>query len=125
MAQALMRSGEPAMVTYTRPGSDVAPGSVVVIGSIAGVDICGGAANETGAAAISGVFEVVKVGEHAFTVGQTVYWNATASPIGGESSSGAATGTVEDYVLGVCVGLGAEDGETVLVDLQQYAIASS
>ncbi len=124
--QAIKVSGESETIDYTRPGSDVPPGHVEISGTIAGVDVCGGLADEVGSLAISGVFNVQKITEVSFTVGATVYWNATATPQGSGSGTGAATSTVEDYVLGICVeATGTDDDERVLVRLQQYEVPSS
>ena len=123
--QATKVSGDAKTIDYTRPEADVDAGSVEVTGTIAGVDVCGGEADELGALAISDVFDVVKITETAYLVGATVYWNATANPQSGEAGTGAATANVEDYVLGVCVVAAAEDATTVRTELQQYAIPSS
>lgn len=124
--QATKVSGDAKTIDYTRPEADVDAGSVEVTGTIAGVDVCGGEADELGALAISGVFDVVKITETTFLAGATVYWNATANPQTGTAGSGAATANVEDYVLGVCVvGTATDNDETVRVELKQYAIPSS
>ena len=123
--QATLHSGDAQTIDYTRPEADVDPGSVVVVGTIAGVDNCGGAADETGALSISGVWRVAKITEQAFAVGASVYWNATADPAGGVAETGAATATAEDVLLGIAVGEGAEDGTHVLVNLQQAEVPTS
>lgn len=125
--QATLVSGTPHTMDYTRPEAAVLAGNVEVSGTIAGVDICGGDADEFGALAIGGEaeFDVVKITETAFLVGATVYWNATANPQGGVAGTGACTANVEDFVLGVCTVAATEDAATVRVKLQQYAIPSS
>jgi predicted RecA/RadA family phage recombinase len=125
--QATLVSGTPQTINYTRPEADVDAGNIEVTGTIAGVDICGGEADELGALAIGGEaeFDVVKITETAYAVGATVYWNATANPQSGTAGTGAATANVEDYVLGICTLAATEDATTVRVKLQQYAIPSS
>jgi predicted RecA/RadA family phage recombinase len=123
--QAIYRSGDRTTVDYTAPETDVAAGSVVIVGSIAGVDSLGTPADELGSRDITGVFEVAKITETAFAVGATVYWNATADPVGDVAETGAATANVEDVVLGECVLAAAEDAATVWVKVQQDLVPTS
>lgn len=73
------------------PASAVAAGDVVVIGSnlvtIAKLDI---AANELGAVATEGVFEVAKDASDIGGPGPA-YWDADGDPVGGTAGSGAFT----------------------------------
>ncbi len=124
--QAIYRSGERTTVDYTAAETDQASGSVQVVGSIAGVDTHGTVADGLGSLDVSGVFEVQKITVQTFTAGGTVYWNASGTPQGSVSGTGAATANVEDRVLGVCVKSTTTDNdERVWVELQQYAIPSS
>lgn len=124
--QAVLVSGDVDTVSYTRPEAAVAAGDVVIVGTIAGVDVCGGPADEEGALAVTGVWRLPKITEQAFAVGSTAYWNATEDPASGlADGTGAVTANPEDYVLGAVMGEGAEDGLTVLVKLSQDLVPSS
>jgi len=78
------------MIDYT-PTSDVDAGDVVVEGNLIGIAKSDIKANEKGALAVSGVFEVVKVTGVTFDKGDLVYWNATTG----------ATATTSDTLMGV------------------------
>ncbi len=120
--KAKLVSGTPNTMDYTRPEVAVSPGGVVIVGGIAGVDVCGGEADEMGSLAYSdAIFEVEKILEQAFDVGATVYWNATA----GGDELGAATASVEDVILGICRKAAAEDDATVEVELCGAPVHSS
>lgn len=82
---------EGLMIDHT-PATAVTGGDVVEVGSIPMVALKDIAANELGALAVEGVYDVVKA-EEAFTAGDAVYWDNNGSPYGGVALSGAATGT--------------------------------
>lgn len=117
--------GDTESINYTTPETDVDPGAVVVSGTVAGVDVHGAPADSISALTHAGVFEVVKITETAFAVGDSVYWNATGDPQGGTAETGAATASAEDVLLGVCVEAATEDAQTVLVKLTQAVTAGS
>jgi predicted RecA/RadA family phage recombinase len=74
-----------AEATYVQPGesidytpsTNVALGTVVVLGDLVGVTKRDIRANELGALALSGVFDVAKGTSEALAVGTTVYWDDT------------------------------------------------
>ncbi|MEL7499043.1 MAG: DUF2190 family protein [Planctomycetota bacterium] len=65
-------------IDYT-PGADVAVGQVVVLGDLIGIAKTAIAANQLGALAVAGVFDVAKEGGAAvtFAVGDLAYWDDT------------------------------------------------
>jgi predicted RecA/RadA family phage recombinase len=65
-------------IDYT-PGADVAAGDVVVQSELVGVAVRPIAANELGALAVAGVFDVAKAGGAGvtFAIGNKVYWDDT------------------------------------------------
>lgn len=77
---------------YT-PGSAVLAGTVYVIGNIVTIVPKDIAADEKGATATRGVFNVPKDNSDV-SAGDTLYWNSTGDPVGGTSGSGAFTKTV-------------------------------
>ena len=109
---------DPGVIDYT-PGSNVPAGAVVVLG---GSLVCVAkqplTANVLGALSVAGIYRVVQAAV-TFTVGQAVYWDDDADPVGGTAGSGAA---VENAALGIFMGyaLGATEAtdETVLVALR-------
>lgn len=123
--QATFVQGQQQTIEYTRPESDVDRGSVQVVGQIAGVDVCGGPADDVGALCVSGIFDVVKTDAATFAVGAEVYWDATGDPFGGDAESGAATDSAESVLLGYAVLAAGAEEETVRVKLWQDAVPSS
>ncbi len=112
------------------PSGAVTRGTVNIVGTppggIAGVALEDIAASTEGALTISGVFSVEKTTETAFAVGATVYYNATADPqTPGVAETGAATSTVEDAPLGVCIEAATEDATHVKVSLGQAMVPAS
>ena len=90
MAQAIyVQDGD--AIDYT-PSSAVVAGQVVVQNDIVGVAVRPIAANELGALAVEGVFDVVKA-TGAVNAGAKVYWDADGNPVGGVAGTGAATTT--------------------------------
>lgn len=85
-------------IDYT-PGSAVLAGTVYVIGTtvvtIVPKDI---AADEKGAAATRGVFNVPKDNSDV-AAGDALYWDDNGSPVGGDASSGAFTKTANGNVF--------------------------
>jgi predicted RecA/RadA family phage recombinase len=88
----VMRHSPADTLDYT-PGSAVLAGTVYVIGTtvvtIVSKDI---AANEKGAVAVRGVFNVPKDNSNV-AAGDALYWDADGSPVGGDALSGAFTKT--------------------------------
>lgn len=116
------------IVDYTRPEAAVNAGDIKVSGTIAGVDVCGGAADSAGALDISGVFDVVKTDASTFAVGATVFWDAAGNPFVGTAGTGAATDADADetsVVLGTCVVAAGAEVALVRVKLQQYVAPTS
>jgi predicted RecA/RadA family phage recombinase len=92
------------VVDYT-PDADVAAGAVVVLGDLVGVAKHDIKANQLGALAIEGVFDMVKASATVITLGASVYWDATNSVV-------VTTATGNKY-LGRAI-LAAASGETVV-----------
>jgi predicted RecA/RadA family phage recombinase len=88
------------MIDYT-PSGDVDAGDVVVEGNLIGIAKSDIEADEKGALAVAGVFEVVKVTGVTFSKGDLVYWNASTG----------ATATTSDTLMGVA----AKDAGSELV----------
>jgi len=74
------------------PAQAVAAGQVVVQGSLIGVAKTPIAANQLGAIAVRGIFDVVKANEQ-ISLGAAVYWDADGDPYGGTAGTGALTTT--------------------------------
>lgn len=73
------------MKNFVQPGNTltlpapyaVASGGGLLVGSIFGVAVGDAASGETVEAALTGVFDLPKVGSQAWTVGARVYWDDT------------------------------------------------
>lgn len=105
-----------AEATYVQPGesidyipsANVAAGTVVVLGDLVGVTKRDIRANELGALALGGVFDVAKANE-ALTLGTAVYWDETHHQL-------TATAGIHKR-FGNVVRAAAEDDPTVRVRL--------
>ena len=95
-------------IDYT-PGADVAPGDVVVQSDLIGVAKREIKANELGALAVAGVFDVAKEGGTAvtFAVGDKVYWDD------GNDFAVATDGGGANKLMGHAV-VAAADAETIV-----------
>jgi predicted RecA/RadA family phage recombinase len=90
---------------------------VVLVGTIPLVATRPIAANELGALATEGVFDIVKA-EEAITAGDAIYWDVDGNPYGGTAGSGAATGTATgNNLMGVAIADAASTASTVRVKL--------
>lgn len=103
MAQTVSRFvQEGEAIDYT-PNAAVTAGDVVVISDdLIGIATHDIAASVLGSLAVEGVFDVPKV-TGAISLGDKVYWDADASPVTGDASSGAASKASGGSYLGVCV----------------------
>ena len=77
-------------IDYT-PSANVAAGDVVIIGEIVGIAKLDIPANELGAIAVTGVFDMVKASGE-ITAGATVYWDASAKNVTTTASENTAIG---------------------------------
>lgn len=85
-------------IDYT-PGSAVVAGTVYVIGTtIVTIVPCDIAANEKGATATRGVFNVPKDSSDV-AAGDALYWDADGDPVGGDAGTGAFTKTAGGNVF--------------------------
>lgn len=113
MAQAeFVREGD--AIDYT-PGADVAVGVVVVQSDLVGIAKRDITANELGALAVAGVFDVAKedgVGV-TFAVGDKVYWDD------GNDFAVATDGAGANKLLGKAVAAAADADTSVRVRLSQ------
>jgi predicted RecA/RadA family phage recombinase len=96
-------------IAYT-PVADVAAGDVVDLGTFVGIAQRAIPADELGALAIEGVFEVNKFTDEAIDLGAPVYWDVGTT---------TATGTIgySEAVMGLCVKAALAGDSTVLVKL--------
>lgn len=91
------------VLTYTNvTGSDIASGDVVKLGAasdctlgVALTDIANGASGEV---AISGVFEVPKVSDAVFTMGESLVFNTSAGAFN-DNAAATASGDVTGSVI--------------------------
>lgn len=74
MTKKFIQPGE--VIDYTA-GSDLTAGTVVVIGNRVGVLLTDLANGETGAAQVTGVFEIAKLTTDDIAQGNLLYWDAT------------------------------------------------
>lgn len=74
MTKKFIQPGE--VIDYTA-GSDLTAGAVVVIGNRVGVLLTDLANGETGAAQVTGVFELTKLTTDDVAQGNLLYWDAT------------------------------------------------
>lgn len=118
MAQSpALRYSETGVVDYT-PAAAVTAGAIVQVGGFVGIPVNDIAANAKGSLATSGLFKVPKI-TGAVVVGLPVFWNATASPVVGDASSGAANQTGAGIFLGTAVEASLSGDAYAIVDLNQ------
>ncbi len=100
-------------IDYT-PSAAVTAGDVVVLQDLIGIAKVDIEANQLGALAVEGVFEMPKASgsETAILVGTKVYWNATASQVVSEDEG------THKY-LGKAVATAGTGDDTVLIRLEQ------
>lgn len=113
MAQAeFVQTGD--AVDYT-PGADVAAGVVVVQSDLVGITKRDVKANELGALAVAGVFDVAKAGGAAvtFAAGDKVYWDDA------NDLAVATDGAGANKLLGKAVAAAADADTEVRVRLSQ------
>lgn len=122
--QAIFRYGERTTVPYT-PSQAVVAGQVIVLTDMVGIAPLAIPANKLGALDVSGVFEFVKKTETEMVQGDSAYWDATGDPVDGVAESGAADTNGENAELGLVAEAATEDAATVLVNLNQVAVASA
>ncbi|MDP3263468.1 MAG: DUF2190 family protein [Tabrizicola sp.] len=72
----------------------VSSGGIVIAGSIAGVALGSAAAGEPVDVAVTGVFELPKVGAQTLALGEPVYWESTAGLVTETASGNTRLGTV-------------------------------
>lgn len=90
MAQTAAKSVANGDVQDYTPGSAKTAGDMVVVGNRALPLYVNLAANELGALALEGIFDVPKE-TGAIALGAEVYWQTDGTPVTGDASSGAAT----------------------------------
>jgi predicted RecA/RadA family phage recombinase len=112
MAQtpAVRHTSDGDRIDYT-PVSAVTAGDVVVVGSIPMIAERDIAAGALGSLACEGVWKVPKA-TGAITAGDSIYWDADGSPVTGDASSGAATGTATGNNLMGVAQAGALSGDS-------------
>lgn len=103
-------------IDYT-PVSAVVAGAVVLFGTIPCVATRPIAAGELGAVAIEGVFDIVKDNSN-IALGDAIYWDADADPVGGDAGTGGASRTATgNNLMGVALAAAGADATTVRVRL--------
>lgn len=110
------------LIDYT-PGADVAQGAVVLLGTnsdLVAIAPHAIAANVQGALAAGGVWELPKTNADV-VLGDAIYWDADANPLGGDAGSGAAVidGALGPYAGRAVKAAGTTVG-TVLVRLETH-----
>ena len=86
-------------VTLTAPYA-VASGDGLLVGSIFGVAAGTAALGETVEAALTGVFDVTKIGSQAWTVGAKVYWDDANKRTTNVATSNTLIGVATEAVAG-------------------------
>lgn len=113
-------------IDYT-PGSAVLAGTVYEVGQIVTIVPKDIAADEKGATATRGVFNVPKDNSDV-SAGDTLYWDTDGSPVGGTALSGAFTKTVgANKIAGTALeaaGTGVGDVDMLLHSLDSALQAS-
>ncbi|MBS3980520.1 MAG: DUF2190 family protein [Rhodobacteraceae bacterium] len=72
----------------------VSSGGVVIAGSIAGVALGSASAGEPVDVAVTGIWELPKVGAQSLALGEPVYWDAAADLVTETASGNVRLGTV-------------------------------
>lgn len=72
----------------------VSSGAVVIAGSIAGVALGSASAGEPVDVAVTGIWELPKVGAQTLALGEPVYWDAAADLVTETASGNTRLGTV-------------------------------
>ena len=96
------------MKTYVQPGNTitltapyaVASGDGLLVGSIFGVASGTAALGETVEAALTGVFDITKIGSQAWTVGAKIYWDDTNKRTTNVATSNTLIGVATEAVAG-------------------------
>ncbi len=105
-------------IDYT-PASAVVAGQVVVRNSLIAIAKLAIAANQLGALAVKGVFDVAKV-TGVIAEGTDIYWDADGDPLGGTAGTGCATTVSTDNTyMGKSTAAAGSTDETVRVRLDQ------
>jgi predicted RecA/RadA family phage recombinase len=89
MAKNYIQEGE--VLDVIASGSAITSGDVVVAGSLVGVALNTAAVGESASVSLCGVWEVAKA-TGALTVGQQVYWDASAKKVTATASSNTLMG---------------------------------
>lgn len=110
---------EGEIIDYT-PGSAVLAGTVYVLGNLVTIVPRDIAADEKGATATRGIFNVPKDNSDV-SAGDTLYWNASGDPYGGTAGSGAFTKTVGSNKI---AGHALEAAGTTTGDVDMYLHSS-
>lgn len=82
-----------SQLTLTAPEL-VSSGAVVIAGSIAGVALGGASAGQPVDVAVTGVFDLPKVGAQNLSLGESVFWDSTADLVTETASGNTRIGTV-------------------------------
>ena len=96
------------MKTYVQPGNTitltapyaVASGDGLLVGSIFGIASADTALNDPVETALTGVFDLTKVGSQAWTVGAKVYWDDTNKRTTSVATSNTLIGVATEAVAG-------------------------
>ena len=96
------------MKNYVQPGNTitltapyaVSSGDGLLVGSIFGIASADAALNDPVEAALTGVFDLTKVGSQAWTVGAKVYWDDTNKRTTSVATSNTLIGVATEAVAG-------------------------
>jgi len=112
-----LRLSSDGTIDYTPSGADVIAGQVVEVGSIPMVAPAAIEDGVKGSLCNDGVWKVPQAAE-IITAGDAVYWDSDGTPVTGDASSGAATGTASgNNLMGVAVATTAATDSYVYVAL--------
>ncbi|WP_099827978.1 DUF2190 family protein [Oceaniglobus indicus] len=87
------------IITLTAPYA-VTSGDGLLVGSIFGIASADAALNDPVEAALTGVFDLTKVGSQAWTVGAKVYWDDTNKRTTSVATSNTLIGVATEAVAG-------------------------
>ena len=101
-------------IDYT-PAANVAAGALVLVGDKPGVAKFAIPAGETGALSMRGVFDVEQDGSAAVSVGDAIYWDASAGKATKTASTGTSPNVTNNTRIGTAVAAAASGADTVRV----------
>lgn len=109
MAKNYVQEGD--VLNFTAGGAAVASGAVVLLGARIGISMGDVAANATGTASVTGVWQIAKLATDVVAQGADLYWDAANSRLtttaGGNTKAGYAAGAAGNGVTTVNIKINA------------------